>query len=1167
MKNYCLTDLFIRGIKKWGLIMRLTLFFIVGFLFMANANIYSQNARLDIKLKNGTITELIEQIEENSEFVFLYKNEDLDLKKKITINLKNATIKQVMDLALEDQNLDYDVYERQIILRKSEADITGVTEVQQDRTVTGVVTDQGGLPLPGVSVIVKGTTIGTVTDPDGKFSLSIPSTAEILQFSFVGMRTQEVDIKGRTTFTVVMEEDIIGLEEVVAIGYGTQRKENLTGSVDVVTPEVIANRSAPNMSFLLQGTAPNMQFTMDPQGGGEPGASGTWNIRGIGSITGNDRPLVLVDGVEQNMNDINPEDVESISILKDASASAVYGARAPFGVVLIMTKSGRKGRPVIKFTSNVALKQFLNVHDQVDALTWTTAYNQAAANAGAPPLYSEAQIERIRGYIDGTFPYEYDPDDPITSIWGGRRYGNANYSWPQELFRDFNMQHKHDISMSGGDQNTQYYVSLGYFDEDGIYRYGYDDYQRYNLLSNVNSDITDWLSFSLKVRYAMTKQDYPEGQTSAERIRMLQEPSTFAPIMPKYNINGTIQCPLIRWQQDAGRDVTERNDLWMTVGSTLEPLKGWVTDFTYSFNKYSRSLEEHPQPVWVELGDGSFGNIGRALSAFNKTMNMDKYSLINVVTSYENTLGKNYFKIMTGYEQEYQFYSSLYGRGEDLITDKVPAISTALGALSVDDSKSHWATQGIFGRFNYNYDERYLLELSARYNGSSRFQPGSRWGFFPSGSVGYRISEENFWTSLEHYVNNLKFRASYGSLGNQNVSNYLYLSRIPVTANHEYIINNELPIRASTPGLISDDLTWETITTLNLGLDAGFLNNRLELVFDWYSRITTDMIGPSTPLPTLLGASVPRQNNAELETKGFELVLRWRDRISEDFSYNAQISLGDNKTTILEYQNPEGLIDSWYVGKEVGEIWGYTTDRIMQTEEDLNNMPDQSDLYSRWGLGDIMYKDLDNDGEITYGERTLKNHGDLRVIGNTSPRYNISVNGGFNWKKFDFNMFWQGIGRRQYYPRTNDSFVFWGLIGGFGHSSVLKDTKHLDYWRSANETNEFGPNTDSYFPKPYFSNETYKNRQIQTKYLQDASYLRLKSLQIGYTLPQRIVRNLFIQNLRVFFTGENLLTLKNLPKLMDPETSVLSEQQFGGYRAGIIYPISRNYAIGLNLTF
>lgn len=1035
--------------------------------------------------------------------------------------------------------------------------------ISQDYNVQGKVVDNNGKTLSGVNILESGTSNSAVTNTEGVFHISVWNGEATLKVTYIGYETMDVPINSRTNLEIIMEESLKMLDDVVVVGYGTQKKVTLTGSVDAISGEALQNRPASLVSDLIKGVSPNLNITMGMRGG-EPGATSSWNIRGLGSISANASPLILVDGVEVNINNIDPESIESISVLKDASASAIYGSRAPFGVILITTKRGQQGRMTVEYSNNIGMNKPMRFSSFVDALTWATAYNQANANAGLTPVYSDEQMQRIRGYMDGTFPYEYDPDKPIDNIWAGRRNGNANYDWPTVLLADHSFNQKHNVNLSGGSERINYYLSGGLVDQNGIYRYGHDNYKRYNLLSNLNSQVTDWLNIRSSIKYAKGMSDYPVGQTTVGREHMIGEMLTFAPMKPMYNINGTIQSPLIRWQQDSGRDKWESNDLLLNLGADFEPIKGWVTSFSYNHNVINSRRFANPKPVMVELGTGQFGNVGKPESGWEAHYTQANYTLLNAITSYETTMDDHYFNVLLGYEQEERKNTSLSGLGVGLITDEVPSLSTALGTKTVTDGMSHWATQGVFGRVNYNYMEKYLFEFSARYNGSSRFSPDTRWGFFPSASAGYTISKEEFWSPISHVINDFKIRASYGALGNQNVGLYSYLTTMSPGAELNWIINGQRPQFMNPPGLISSSLTWEKITTTNLGLDAAFINNQLQLTFDWYDRITSDMLGPTQQLPYLLGVGTPSMNNAKLSTKGFELSLSWADRISTDFSYDMKLTVGDNRSEILEYFNEKDVIDTWYPGKKVGEIWGYTTDGIIQEVGEA--MPDQSKFFANWGPGDIKYLDLDGSGKIDDGTRTLYDYGDLSVIGNSTPRYNFSFSGGFSWKNLDFNMFWQGVGKQDYFA-PNTMQVFWGMTTGTGNSGLYRNSRTMDYWRPADETNILGPNTDAYFAKPYFSAETNKNRQVQTRYLLNAAFVRLKNLQVGYTLPSSITQKIQIQRARVYLSGENLLTLTSLPDNFDPETTIASDPANSGYQAGRIYPMSKVFSLGVNVSF
>ena len=1034
--------------------------------------------------------------------------------------------------------------------------------------LTGRVVDSNSKPISGASIKLVGTNSQTESNANGYFELtvnSLSSTASI-SVSYVGFKSQVVSIGSSRDVNVVLEDDSSELDEVVVVGYGTQKKENLTGSVDVISSKALADRPANNVADLIKGASPNMNISMGMRGG-EPGAGAKWNLRGVGSINGTSSPLVLVDGVEMDVSTLDPESIESVSILKDASASAVYGSRAPFGVILITTKKGQKSDSVqISYSNNLAGARPINLASFVDSYTWASAYNEAARNAGTAAVYSQEQMDRIKGYLDGTYLTEYDPANPINGVFAGRRNGNANNDWPHIIFDHTAFNQKHNLNVSGGGSKTQYYLSAGYVKQNGAYAFGYDHYDRKNFLSNLSSQVTDWLKLNASIKYANSGTDFPIGQTTVSREHLFGEILTFAPMMPYYNINGTVQSPFVRLLEDSGRDKANNKDFLLSFGGEFEPIKGWKTIVNYNYNSKNSRTSVNPKPVWVELGTGTLGNFGKAISSYESGSSENIYQLFNAVTSYENTFGSHYFKGMLGFEQEENSFSGLTGSGTGLISEDLLSLSTSLGIKTVGDKLSHWATRGAFARLNYNYQEKYLVELSARYNGSSRFPKHNRFGFFPSGSVGYNISKESFFEPLRDKINNLKIRASYGSLGNQNVDEYLYFSLIKVNPDLNWILNNTRPQYAIVPDLISDDIKWETITTVNFGLDAGFVNNRLNVTFDWYNRTTDNMLGIAESLPFVLGAATPLANNAKMSTKGYELIVSWQDNINDNFSYNLKGTLGDSKSKILEYRDVGGLIDSWYNGKVYGEIWGLTSDGLIQSQGE--SMADQSEYYANWGLGDMKYADLNGDGKVTNGKRTLDDHGDLTIIGNTQPRYNIGFSAGFRYKAIDFNMFWQGIGKQDIHPSLSSS-SFWGMTNAFASSGLLDNSPALDYWRPADDQGLFGPNTDAYFARPYFSAETIKNRQVQTKYLLNAGYFRLRNIQVGYTIPSSIVGKVF-SKARVYFSGENLLTFTSLPKVFEPESMLASDPRNGGYTGnngeGAIYPTTKSFSFGVNIT-
>lgn len=1156
--------------KKILLRMKLTIFLMMIFALHLPASVI-MHGQVTLQMQNESIRDVFKEIENQSNYRFFYNEAFADLNKKINISVENNDISATMSELLYMSDMSYMVLENDLIV------IAPRKEIQQQE-VTGVVTEsETGDPLPGVTVMVKGTTQGTVTNIEGEYTLTnLPEDATLV-FTFVGMTSQEVYVGDQTRIDIELAPHAVDLDEVVVIGYGTQRRINLTGSLEVVSGDDLASRPAAQTGQLLQGHSPSMLVSMNMRGG-EPGAEQRFQIRGVGSISGETSPLVLVDGMEMDMNLVDPSSIDNITILKDASASAVYGSRAAFGVILIQTKRGGDRPMRVSYSNSTSANVPYYVPSMLDSYTYGTVFNQARANAGLGPTFGPEQMERIRGYIDGTYPYPYNPDQPPFNHWRGRWDGNANVNWPQEYFTDYSIQQKHNINVEGGDENTQFYTSVGFQDQPGLLRWGNDSYQRYNILGNLSTQVTDWARVDFSGRFAKTVTDRANGGVWGDRSGYWMHINILWPTMPMYNIDGSRHSPIHVALEDGGRILTENNNARFSIGTEIEPIDGWTTNIRYNYSYRAGTTTNEMYPVETQIADGSTGNIGFAQTGLYEQLRTGHYSVLTGYTQFERTVDNHYFSAMAGYEHDYDFNRWITGEGYDIISMEVPAISTSLGTKEVEDIINHWATQGLFGRLNYNYNEKYILEMSARYDGSSRFEDGQRWGFFPSASVGYNVAREDFWEPLESYVQMLKLRASYGSLGNQtirapeiirrgqafeevhdpNVANYLYLEEIPIHQRLGRLIDGVRPTYADMPGIRSEFLTWETITTTNLGVEAGLLNNRLLMEFDWYKRITDDMMGPSIELPSILGASAPRTNNAKLETKGYELTLGWRDRIGNDFSYNARFGVGDYQTTILEYVNETGYVHSWYAGKKHGDVWGLTTDGLIQEEGE--EMPDQSYYYPSWGPGDMKYKDLTGDGQVHPGEQTLDDHGDLSIIGNTTPRYQFNFTGGFSWRNWDFHMFWQGIGSRPFVPNTGSEF-YWGYLHAPNSAILLENSHHLDYWRPADETNFLGPNTDSYKPKPYFSSERYKNIQTQSRYIDNARYLRLKNLQIGYSLPQTVTDRTPIHNMRVYFSGENLLTFQSLPKAFEPENMIASETRMR------TYPISQMFSLGLNVTF
>ena len=1169
-KNNSVGELLYHSLKKLLLIMRIAIFLLlVGFLQTQATDSYSQNTKLSISFSNTELVKVLDKIENQSEFYFLYNEKLIDATRKVSIEAKEERIEDVLKNLFSGTDVEYSIMDRKIILAPaylSESQQTG-------KKISGKVIDQSGIPIPGASVVVKGTTIGVSTSNDGNFSLSLPSDAKVLVFSFVGMKTQEFTIDGKTTINVTLADDAIGIEDVVIVGYGTQKKVNLTGAVDVVSEKQIGVRAVTNLTEALQGVSPNLNIAAGAFSN-EPGGKMNLNIRGIGSLTGDYSPYVLVDGIPMDLNLINSSDIESITVLKDAASSAIYGARAAYGVILVTTKKGKMNEKIkVEYSNNISFSSPMNLPHMANALIYATAFDQASVNAGLSPNFTPENYDRIKQYMAGNITEEtwLKPDG---SDWYGNGIwsiaGNGNNDWMYLYYKNMVTRQKHDINISGGGEKNSFFVSAGLWDQPGELRYGDEYYKRYNITSSITSKPTDWLTFNLDTKYiSENTQEFNSGYGEGESGRAVMYHNFYRTnvFRPRYLPNGEFSDISNIDVLNGGKENYYSTNYVLSLGAAIEPLKNWVTKFQYSYKNNGNRINNNQETTYGTFPNGTKYVHMYPLSSYETTFSNATSSLSNIVSTYNKTINDHNFSILGGLEYESNEFYSLWGKKMDIITPYVPSISTATGALYADDTKSHWATAGYFGRFSYNFKEKYLFEVNARYDGSSKFESKSRWGFFPSLSAGYNISKEAFWSSIEPYVNSLKIRGSWGSLGNQNVPNYLYLSTLGVGSSLGWIMGGARPVYTTAPGLISANLTWETSTTINGGIDASFLKGRLSTSFDLYKRITSNMFGPSEALPITLGASVPQSNNATLDTRGFELVLAWSDKIGANLSYNVRATLSDNVSTVTKYNNPTNTLSTWHEGAKLGDVWGLTTVGINQTDAEAASGPDQSLFWPKWGAGDIQYKDQDGDKKITRGTYTVDNPGDYSIICNNNPRFLAGLSAGLEWKGVDFSMLWQGVLKRDFAFQAGDMAFFgfnaqqwWGMNVFYKG----KDT-NVDYWRPTNETNILGPNTNAYYTKPYLSTEDLKNRQLQTRYVQSAAYMRLKNVTLGYTLPSTITNRLGIINkARFFISGENLLTLTNLSKLIDPEALI---NDGGSWGVGKVHALRKVYSMGINVTF
>lgn len=1032
----------------------------------------------------------------------------------------------------------------------------GVKEIQQNGVCNGVVTDTTGETVIGASVVVKGTTNGTITGLDGDFSLSGVTKGSILVVSFVGYQNTEVKWNGQP-LTIVLKEDTKVLDEVVVVGYGTQKKANLSGAVAAVDGKVLQDRPITNIGQGLQGVVPNLNITMN--NGGAPGATSSFNIRGNTSLNGGS-PLVLVDNVQMDANLVNPDDIESISVLKDAASASIYGARAAYGVILITTKKGKKSdKPTVSLSATGYWQSPALTFHNVNSMQYLTMMDEAYQNDGGSGHYFKSQVYQ---YAEDYFNGKYDSPVFFDTAYDTYKYGYCgNTDWWDELYKT-SFSQIYTANISGGNDRTTYYASVSMNDQGGILKAGDDKYNKYNANVNISSNITKWLNVSAKIAHTYTDELHPTGGTTAMNSTAYSGLSSYSgmmkgdlsPLMPvkhpdgHYAGQGSYTNPVAIMEQ-GGNAQYKQNDLWMTGAVKITPIKGLVINADYTWNFYGKSSNQHVQNFYDYTAVPGTENYypWTNPSSVTVTNNDDYYNAFNAFAEYTFSLKeKHNFKVMVGYNQENKHKKYHYAGRKNLIDSSNPSLNLAYGDMAMNGSETHWSVNGFFARINYDYKGKYLLELNGRYDGSSKFPHGDRYAFFPSASVAWRVSEEKFWEPIRGWFDNFKLRASYGSLGNQALDesrygNFPYLATYGINTKYGALLNGTRPVAVSVPGLVSASFTWETVNQIDFGFDASFFGGRLNTSFDWYRRNTKDMLTAGQALPAVLGTSVPQENAADMKTVGWEVSLEWNDRLSNGFGYHIKGVLSDYQASITKFSNPTKLLGTHYVGEKLNEIWGYVSNGLFQSDEDAK-AADQSYLSGgSWGAGDVKYEDLNNDGKIYIGKNTLDDSGDRKIIGNSTPRYSYGITAGFDYKGFDFEMFWQGIGKRDYWLGGSQ---FWG----FTDEWCTPLTSSLDYWTEDNR--------DAYFPRLHHYGVNGGNHQVSTRYLQNAAYLRLKNVVLGYTIPRSITEKVKISRLRVFVQGENLLTFTPLIDSYDPETL-----------NNMTYPINKKISVGLNLTF
>lgn len=1027
--------------------------------------------------------------------------------------------------------------------------------------VSGVVLDARRSPVPGVNVVLSETTNGTTTDTDGKFSLSVPSLNGKLVFSSIGYERQEVAMNGKATIEIQLVESAAVLNEAVVVGYGTQKKVNLTGATEQIGSEILENRPVARISQALQGAVGNLNITTGTAGGA-PNATQNINIRGYTGLGTSGSPLIVIDGIQGgDLNSINPSDIESITVLKDAASAAIYGSSAPYGVILVNTKQGKKGKGAsITYNNNLSWAQTINLPKMVNSLDFANLYNESFKNAGRAPAFDEETLQRIRDYQAGKITNETVPIPTAgANGWQTWASSNANHDWFKVYFKDFAFSQQHNVGVTGGSDKTTYYVGGGYNYRGGMYNFGHDTYKRFNIRANITSDLTPWLGFSFRSSASRQLHDTPNlygnktgGGNEAYMHQIARKFPTVALLNPDGNYSSTSDVLL---HNEGGRNKSVTDQVMLTGEFNVKFTKDWTATANYTLDGSFYDNQSHQKTLYEILPDGSKAVIGgTSPSSFSRSNERNFHHIVNAFTTYEKQLGGHYFKLLGGYVRDLTEFQSYSASNSQLYSDNIPSLNTSYGTSpTIGDYIRKLASEGFFGRVNYNFKEKYLLEVNGRYDGTSRFLKDVRWKFYPGISAGWNIDRESFFEPLAKTINAFKIRASYGSLGDQyfldvNAPNwYPFYPSLSITkpTSTSWLFGSGQEAAVNYPAMVNPALTWVTTTSTNIGTDIALLDNRLTTSFDWYVRKADDFAGPSQALPGILGASPPTANNAAIETRGFELSIGWNDHIGE-VRYGLRGVLSNYSGKVLKYPNPNGTLSSYYEGQKMGQIWGYQTVGLFQSDQEVAEAPVQTYLSSAaWTPGDVRYADLNGDGKIDAGNSTLANPGDRKVIGNSTPRYSYSFTGDLAWKGFDLQIFMQGIAKREVFIGSN---YFFGIVGNEWQSSVF--TVNQDRWT---------PETpDGYYPKFYMSDQNSKNTQTQTRYLQNAAYLRIKNLQLGYSLPSSAMRAIRLQRIRVYVSAENLATFTKLVKTLDPELSIGS---------GKIYPLQRTFSAGLNVTF
>ena len=1099
---------------------------------LSAAPLYGQ---ISVTFKDVPLMEALSTLENKSEYSFFYSNMLPDKDARVSIDARDKSIEFILDNIFSNLSISYEINGHQIVLREDKKE-----DKNTSYKASGVVIDSAGEPVIGAGVVIEGSTNGTITDVDGRWELVVPSTTTKIVISSLGYKEQVVAAGSASARTVTLHEDSQMLQETVVVGYGVQKKVNLTGAVAMVNSEEMNARPISSVASGLQGLLPGVTVVNSSSQPGQ--ANTTIRVRGVGTI-GNSNPLILIDGIEGDISSINPEDIESVSVLKDAASSAIYGARAANGVLLVTTKklaAGKDAVTKINFSAYAGIQTPTRLPEMCDAIEFMTLDNEARKNVDTADAWLPEDFDKVRNNTDPNY------------------FGNTD--WIGQVIKKVAPQQNYSLSLNGTLGNSGYMLSYRYFDQSGLTVGNSTGETRHNLRFKINTKLIDRVTLSSNLGYTTTKVISPVSSLTSGG-GAIYTAMRIAPNVPVRYTDGTWaygggNTNPVAILRVGGRAKTDADELSIMEVVKVDILKGWDVSATYNVTSYNGLKDILKKTItFNNPEDGSTYSYQSPNSIKNIDYRHNQQTFI-LQTNFDLNFGKHNVSGVVGMSQEWYTSRSFEASRTKLITEQDPTLN--LGdpqTMSNASSYSSWAIRSGFGRVSYNWNERYLLEGNLRYDLSSRFHKSNRSGLFPSVSAGWRISEENFMAATRTYLDNLKIRASWGMLGNQYVgsSNYPYLSVLQAYTSGISMIGANATTGYVQSTLSNPNLSWEKIKMLDLGFDLAMFSNRLTFSFDWYNK-DTDGILLKLNYPAQLGAKPSEQNAGKVNNKGWEMDLNWRSQAGE-FMYGIGFNLSDVKNKIVDLGgNAPDLSGNQIrmVGYPIDAFYGYIADGLMTPEDFKINNPETHTynlpnipviLGNRYQPGDIKYKDLSGPEGVPDGRITPEY--DRTVLGSSIPRYTYSVRGNLGWRGIDFSFVLQGVGKCSGY-----------LEGSARHAlqdmAAYPQKVHLERYNVV--TN---PNPKASYPRLTY-NTGFNQNTFSTFWLEDASYLRVKNVQLGYTFPEKWMKKARIDNFRVYASADNLFTFSKFFYAYDPETPVSK----GGY-----YPLVKTVVIGVNLTF